>query len=75
MNRAPTLRRPTPLALMVSSEATFEAFGDRAHGGVILVMRPHGVERGSDDEVGWCLSWDEVRGLARLLIEAAGDDE
>ncbi len=64
--------RPLPIAAMQSEDATFETFNSFI-GGVLLVMRPHGVDRGDDREVGWNLTWQEVRGLVSLLRETVDD--
>ena len=67
-----------PEATFVSSEATFESYEDRRPGkdGILLVLRPHGVPALADDEreVGWALTWAEVRGLRNLLSETMGGD-
>lgn len=60
--------RRRPIALVVSDEATFETYPSN-NGGVMLVMRPHGVERGDDREVGWDLTPGEVVGIRDLLTE------
>ena len=67
-----------PEATFVSSEATFESYEDRRLGmdGILLLMRPHGVPAlaGDEREVGWALTWTEVRGLRNLLSETIGGD-
>lgn len=61
-------KRRSPIAMIRSDEAMFETFHTDG-GGVMLVMRPHGVEKGDDKEVGWSLTWAEVEGLQMLLAE------
>lgn len=60
-------RRPL-IAGIRSDEATFETYNTDS-GGVMLVMRPHGVPIGDDREVGWRLTLAEVDGLCMLLAE------
>lgn len=59
---------PLAIAVMVSDEATFETYATTT-GYVRLVMRPHGVAQGDDQEVGWDLTPAEVDGLGTLLAE------
>lgn len=63
-------KRRSPIAMIRSDEAMFETFHTDG-GGVMLVMRPHGVEKGDDKEVGWSLTWAEVEGFA----DVAGRDD
>lgn len=70
----PSEDRRHPVAMMRSDEAMFETYHTDS-GGVMLVMRPHGVEKGTDREVGWDLTWAEVEGLRTLLAETMPDDE
>lgn len=67
-----------PEATFDSAEATFESYEDHRPGtdGILLVMRPHGVPAhiGDEREVGWALTWAEVRGLRNLLSETVGEE-
>lgn len=67
-----------PEATFVSADAAFESYEDRRPGrdGILLLMRPHGVPAlaGDEREVGWALTWAEVRGLRNLLSETVGEE-